>query len=540
MKVAALGLGNSLDKDTEILHSSVVGTKSFGRIGDLISAWVEKNHAVSIKQSGDLRVLVQSLFQFAYPKEKPELGNIEFSVEDKKIFVAIRFPNETFKENATDFEKMLSQYWVNSDDCLMLKKILYSQDHVEVRLNQKLNLIEWRICRYLVPAEASPDESQFLALVDESDDITSEHGQYTEFGDLPYEKLLQEVYSSSKDKSGSGEFFQNGTSVQEEDESVRVKSEREFQDIDALVRASVNNSSEEELRRIRATKETVNGDPLVTISAQPQQVAVEKTKIFTGSKEDEKHIEVVSSQFMDQISDQFRAEQVELKDSLKDAIRNCKKKELEADKQVTFLAYKMKKLEALLRQKELANVKAQKENKVLNEKLAQHKPAQKDNQAKVFKDKALQMYTLLKQSKDENAVLEKELEELKTKERSESVIKDHGLSKAAETNAGNLQIEELSKKLERTNRALEAEKIKVKTLSERVTVAEKEAQGAGPMIEDLESKVEHTLKLAQQHKKETEQVKQKVVQSEAEKNKIKNELTKAQAQIQTLMKRQAA
>jgi septal ring factor EnvC (AmiA/AmiB activator) len=71
-------------------------------------------------------------------------------------------------------------------------------------------------------------------------------------------------------------------------------------------------------------------------------------------------------------------------------------------------------------------------------------------------------------------------------------------------------------------------------------IAEKEAQAAGPIIEDLESKVEHTLKTVQQHKKETEQVKQKLVQSDAEKNRIKNDLIKANAQIQTLMKRQAS
>ena len=102
------------------------------------------------------------------------------------------------------------------------------------------------------------------------------------------------------------------------------------------------------------------------------------------------------------------------------------------------------------------------------------------------------------------------------------------------------QIEDLVKKIDVYQRALAEEKAKAISINERLNVAEKEAQAAGPIIEDLEARVEHTLKVAQQHKKETEQVKQKLVQSDAEKNKIKNELVKAQAQIQTLMKRQAS
>lgn len=96
------------------------------------------------------------------------------------------------------------------------------------------------------------------------------------------------------------------------------------------------------------------------------------------------------------------------------------------------------------------------------------------------------------------------------------------------------------KKSERLQRAMDAEKVKVKQLSERVIVAEREASSAGPMVQDLERKVEQALKLVQQSKKETDAIKQKLVQAEAEKNKIQNELRSAQAQIQTLMKRQAA
>jgi hypothetical protein len=157
----------------------------------------------------------------------------------------------------------------------------------------------------------------------------------------------------------------------------------------------------------------------------------------------------------------------------------------------------------------------------------------KDNaRADHFRVKAIEMFEMLKRSKEECKALEKTNHELRKELSSTENTTTTGMSQK--------YLEELTKKMERTQRALEAEKLKVKTLSERAMVAEKEAQASGPLIDDLESKVEHTLKVVQQHKKETEQIKLKLVQSDAEKNKVKNELMKAQAQIQTLMKRQAA
>jgi DNA repair exonuclease SbcCD ATPase subunit len=142
------------------------------------------------------------------------------------------------------------------------------------------------------------------------------------------------------------------------------------------------------------------------------------------------------------------------------------------------------------------------------------------------------MFEMLKKVKEEKAELEKLINDSRRKDNSEGFEGPFNQNLKA--------LDESVKKSERLQRAFDAEKVKLKTLSERVMIAEKEAQAAGPIIEDLESKVEHTLKTVQQHKKETEQVKQKLVQSDAEKNRIKNDLIKANAQIQTLMKRQAS
>jgi chromosome segregation ATPase len=160
--------------------------------------------------------------------------------------------------------------------------------------------------------------------------------------------------------------------------------------------------------------------------------------------------------------------------------------------------------------------------------------SQDSNMAQVFREKAKQMYEMAKALQLEKTALQKELFALKRGQVAEMEEIEQGSASTV-----NMQMDDLLKKVDRLTRALESEKQKVKMLSDRVTVAEKEAQSASPLIEDLEAKVETTLKNSQQYKKETEAVKQKLVQAEAEKNKIKNELIKAQAQIQTLNKRLA-
>jgi hypothetical protein len=100
--------------------------------------------------------------------------------------------------------------------------------------------------------------------------------------------------------------------------------------------------------------------------------------------------------------------------------------------------------------------------------------------------------------------------------------------------------EDLEKKIDRLRRALESEKAKTKTFLDRALAAEKEAQSSAPIISDLEAKVEHVLKTSLQYKKDIDAMKLKLIQAEQEKNKLKNELLNAQAQIKTLQKRQAA
>jgi DNA repair exonuclease SbcCD ATPase subunit len=150
-----------------------------------------------------------------------------------------------------------------------------------------------------------------------------------------------------------------------------------------------------------------------------------------------------------------------------------------------------------------------------------------------FREKAIQMFEKLKNVTLQNDALRKELQSLR--ENPSGGVREFESATSIRTNT-----EDLEKKLDRVQRSLEAEKAKASALLERALNAEKDSQGSAHLITDLETKVEHTLKTSMQYKKEIDSMKQKLVQADAEKNKVKNELLKAQAQIQTLMKRQAA
>jgi hypothetical protein len=160
-------------------------------------------------------------------------------------------------------------------------------------------------------------------------------------------------------------------------------------------------------------------------------------------------------------------------------------------------------------------------------------PASDTNQEtlRLFREKAIQMYEKLRAITEQNEILKKEL-----------LIARGRVSGGTELESSTTirsNTEDLEKKLDRVQKSFEAEKAKTSALLERALNAEKDSQGSAHLITDLEAKVEHTLKTSMQYKKEIDSMKQKMVQADAEKNKVKNELLKAQAQIQTLMKRQA-
>jgi hypothetical protein len=151
-----------------------------------------------------------------------------------------------------------------------------------------------------------------------------------------------------------------------------------------------------------------------------------------------------------------------------------------------------------------------------------------------FREKALQMYSKLKELSLANEALERKIFLLRNRRGDEElesqVDQSFGLGRAQE---------DADKRIERLQRALDSEKAKVKGLLDRALAAEKEAQSVAPVVSDLEARLEFVTKTSLQHKKDVEMMKQKLVQAEGEKNKVQNELIAAKAQNETLKKRAA-
>jgi hypothetical protein len=295
-------------------------------------------------------------------------------------------------------------------------------------------------------------------------------------GDLDYEKWLAEIYQGGKN-GRTGELFLNGESIQNEQEWARLTVERERRKVDERIAKMMNGDSQEsDADSIRVAMERVR---------QYEELLLKKEK-----------------------SNLKHAGEIARLRGMSDRNSN----------------------ESLLKTN-AASVEGQEKS---IEGMDAGAVGDDAKLARVFREKAMQMYEMAKGLQADKLLLQKELFALRR-----SQIQDDGENESSSGSMLNMQMDDLLKKVDRLSRALEAEKQKVKMLSDRVTVAEKEAQSAAPLIEDLEAKVETTLKSSQQYKKETELVKQKLVQAEAEKNKIKNELLKAQAQIQTLNKRLA-
>jgi hypothetical protein len=506
MSTEKLGISNSLPDDTAVIHSTILGMNCLGRTSDLLSAWCKRELDAHAAFLSDFRLLTQALLEFSCPKSGEALGHVELAESDGLLILATRFPCR-LTLNAALLQRELTQYWLNSDDVKLLKRMLSAQDRVEVRYHEKLNLIEWRVCRPLGISSVVMDHADsFQVMTDLSADIQAGNAKFQDLGDLPFTDWLTDVYKNRQTGNRAGSVTIEGGESQDDQEWARIVVEREKEKI------------EQDLEQIFKSE-------FLTEEEVVHQFTVDAAK-------DEENFKVRASLSEKEV-EQILIENQNLKDAAREVSSRIKKIEVAADLEKALHRQKTNQLDDLLRKKEYLNQRHQAEIKSLHENIAEAKKNPDNSRSDHFRIKALEMYEALKKAKEETKVLERTHLEMKRKER-------ETFDGPSTMGMNQKHIDELNKKMERNQRALEAEKLKVKSLSERVIVAEKEAQSAGPLIDDLESKVEQTLKFVQQHKKETEVVKQKLVQSDAEKNKIKNDLMKAQAQIQTLMKRQAS
>lgn len=499
-----LGISHALPDGSNVIHSAISGKNALGRTTDVLVHWCKMEMELDQKCVGDLRILTQTLLEFATPDAGNNYGQIEIGFSQHLVIIATRFEFRG-ELQLGQLEKDLTQYWLNVEEVKLFKRVLLPHDRVEVRYHSKLNLMEWRVYRSTRADEVVDHNPSFAVIVDDSAGIDSGKSVYTNAGDLPFQDWMTEVYHSRPEPSRAGDMYVQEGGTQDEIEWARVIVEREAAEIEQQITFTSG----------------VKQDDVTNLEhlAKPGDEALKQREL--------------QQQFSDEKIRELLSEQVDLKDSVKNFVLEMKQQELRSTRVLNTLYKKIQQMELLLHRKELVNQRNQTERKVLQHKLESERKKKKSDKNDNFREKALEMFEMLKRVKEENSSLEKMMIELRSRDAEKPV--DQPLD-----SLGQKQLDEMGKKLERTLRALDSEKLKVKSLSERAIVAEKDAQATGPLVQDLEAKVEHALKVAQQHKKDTDVVKQKLIQADAEKNKIKNELTKAQAQIQTLMKRQAA
>jgi chromosome segregation ATPase len=354
--------------------------------------------------------------------------------------------------------------------------------------------VEWRVIRALDPDEVQDLSVSFFVMLDGRDTVVSDHAGYQDLGDLPYESWLEDSYRGAGAKTvRSGEVkLENGESL-EEVELARFTVDREISEADQIFSSDSSESGEEDIHE---------SDTLKRITEE------------VGRPDGARVAEI------DLIIEEMKAEE-----------RRYRREAWITKSKINFL-------ESLSNQKERLTQRLQKRVKELQEEieaLQKNERAQRENNP--FKDKALQMFEALSKAKRENQILERDLADLR---RRQALAPDQEGFGDSERQAAARNLEETLKKLDRTQRALDAEKTKSAQLSARAISAEKELAKADPIIKDLEMKIETIMKTSNQAKKEVENIKQRLVQAEGEKNRIQNELVKAQAQISTLMKRHAS
>ncbi len=493
-QLECIGISNAVSDADPVVHTTISGRAAFGRVADLLCEWAEREHGFQLDSVSGLRMLVQAMLEFSIRGEQQGIPMVEFAAPSSSVIVAIRFTSwiECSREDA---EKTFTQHWLNSPEAGLLKRILNPEDRIEVRYQPATRLVEWRVVRPLGNVNPEDMGVSFVVMVDARDEVTSRHDSYRDLGDLPYEEWLQQTYGAANKKAaGSGEVTLEEGETLEEVELARFTVDREISDEESRIVKGSDEAAAEELEKVKGRA--------------------------------------------DQPDDAEEEQQITRSPEIEALIEEMKLQERTLKRDAWIVNSKVTALESLLNRKERMILRLQSRQKSLTEEVADLRAAElefKNNNP--FKEKAMQMFDALSKSKRENQILEKALADLKRKENHVGVEDSIAESERA---AAQRNLDELNKKLERANRALDAEKAKSNQLSARAMSAERELAKTAPMIQDLEAKVETVMKTSNQAKKEVETVKQRLVQAEAEKNRIQNELVKAQGQIATLMKRQAS
>ncbi|NDG85973.1 MAG: hypothetical protein EBX52_13170, partial [Proteobacteria bacterium] len=155
-----IGLSNVVPDTATIVHSTVFGRNTHGRVADLLCAWLENESGFDATATGPLRILIAALLE-VFPKKSSSFSRIEMCASGGWIHLAVRAECgiEIVPE---EVERSFTQFWLNHPGIQLLKKCLFPSDHIEVRYQKTSGLMEWRVGRPAGGAEDAHESSGFL------------------------------------------------------------------------------------------------------------------------------------------------------------------------------------------------------------------------------------------------------------------------------------------------------------------------------------------------------------------------------------------
>ncbi|NDF14375.1 hypothetical protein EB061_03515 [bacterium] len=140
-----IGLASIVPTGTVIVHSSMIGRKGFGRVSDLLSAWLVNEFDLNTPLIASFRMLTSALLE-SLPRKEKASTLIEMAVFDGQIVIAAR-AECGLDVDATQVERTFTQFWLHSGETQIFKKVIHPADRIEVRYQEKTRIVEWRVFR---------------------------------------------------------------------------------------------------------------------------------------------------------------------------------------------------------------------------------------------------------------------------------------------------------------------------------------------------------------------------------------------------------
>lgn len=232
-----------------------------------------------------------------------------------------------------------------------------------------------------------------------------------------------------------------------------------------------------------------------------------------------------AKQWIDGFMGELIAEKARLHEMAKKLNASIRQKENEYKKRQAEIQSEVKTRDDLIRQKSYALGKSKEQLMQLTTELNNLKANSKMNGADgIVKQKLNHVQKMLSSAKDENAVLNKKLEDLKT----QLTVAQQQAKARVSTQS---ELAGLQAKLDRAQRQAEEFKRTNQQLADQLNEAKRDRGSSGASVDDLKKRLEAAVKIMNVNKKENDRLTSKLDEMRREEMKLKMELARAQTEL---------